>query len=160
MRVVAYDTLTDPSFDARYQVTRVGIDELLEQSDVVSLHIPLTQSTHGMVNNAFLAKMRPGAFLINTARGGLIIESDLRESLTSGHLAGAGLDVLNHEPPEPGNPLLGLENVILSPHIAGTDHLSMSDMAELAAQTIVELYHNRWPAGCVVNTELEQGWRW
>jgi phosphoglycerate dehydrogenase-like enzyme len=160
MKVVAYDTFTNPSFDARHQVTRLGLDELLEQSDAVSLHLPLTETTRGMVNREFLAKMRPGSFLINTARGGLVVEADLVESLACGHLAGAGLDVLNHEPPEPGNPLLGLPNVILSPHIAGTDHLSMSDMAELAAQTIVELYHNRWPAGCVVNAELEQGWRW
>ena len=94
------------------------------------------------------------------ARGGLVVESDLRDSLVSGHLAGAGLDVLNHEPPEPGNPLLGLPNVVLSPHIAGTDLQSMSDMAELAAPTIVDLYHNRWPAECVVNWRCDGGWRW
>ena len=87
-----------------------------------------------MVNREFLARMRPGSLLINTSRGGLVVESDLRDSLVSGHLAGAGLDVLNHEPPEPGNPLLGLPNVILSPHVAGTDYQSMSDMAELAAR--------------------------
>ena len=113
-----------------------------------------------MVDRIFLAKMRPGSLLINTARGGLIVEADLRDSLVSGHLAGAGLDVLNHEPPEPGNPLLGLPTVVFSPHIAGTDLQSMSDMAELAARTIVELYHNRWPAPCVVNGDLRQGWRW
>ncbi len=104
--------------------------------------------------------MRSGSLLINTARGGLVVETDLRDSLLAGHLAGAGLDVLNHEPPEPGNPLLGLPNVVLSPHIAGTDLQSMSDMAELAASTVVQLYRNQWPAGCVVNQELQQGWRW
>ena len=83
--------------------------------------------------------MRPGSYLINTSRGGLVVETDLRDALVSGHLAGAGLDVLNHEPPEPGNPLLGLPNVVLSPHIAGTDTQSMRDMAELAATTIVDL---------------------
>jgi phosphoglycerate dehydrogenase-like enzyme len=62
--------------------------------------------------------------------------------------------------PEPGNPLLGLPTVVFSPHIAGTDLQSMSDMAELAARTIVELYHNRWPAACVVNGDVRQGWRW
>ncbi len=113
-----------------------------------------------MVNREFLARMRPGSLLINTARGGLVVEADLRESLLSAHLAGAGLDVLNHEPPEPGNPLLGLPNVVFSPHIAGTDTQSMSDMAVLAAQTVVALYHNRWPAECVVNGEIRQGWRW
>ena len=88
------------------------------------------------------------------------IEADLRDSLVSGHLAGAGLDVLNHEPPEPGNPLLGLPTVVFSPHIAGTDLQSMSDMAELAARTVVDLYYNRWPEACVVNGEVRQGWRW
>jgi len=104
--------------------------------------------------------MRPGSLLINTARGGLIVEADLRDSLVSGQLAGAGLDVLNHEPPEPGNLLLDLPTVVFSPHIAGTDLQSMSDMAELAAQTVVELYHNRWPAACVVNGDVRLGWRW
>jgi phosphoglycerate dehydrogenase-like enzyme len=160
MRIVAHDPIVDRDFDDRYQISRVELGELLDRADVVSLHLPLNEQTRGMVNRDFLAKMRQGAFLINTSRGGLVVESDLRDSLTSGHLGGAGLDVLNHEPPEPGNPLLGLPNVILSPHIAGTDHQSMSDMAELAARTIVDLYHNRWPAACVVNRELADGWRW
>jgi phosphoglycerate dehydrogenase-like enzyme len=160
MNLVACDPLVDAEFDAQYQINRVGLDELLAQADVVSLHAPLTEETRGMVDRNLLTKMRPGAILLNTARGGLVVEKDLRDSLVSGHLAGAGLDVLNHEPPEPGNPLLGLPNVLLSPHIAGTDVRSMSDMAELAARTIVELYHKRWPASCVVNSELQQGWRW
>src|SRR4029077_12692069 len=104
-------------------------------SDVVSLHIPLTEVTRGMVNRDFLAKMSPGSYLINTSRGGLVVETDLRDALRSGQLAGAGLDVLCREPPEPGNPLLGLPNVILCPHIAGTDTQSMREMAELAAST-------------------------
>ena len=104
--------------------------------------------------------MRPGSYLINTARGGLVVEADLAESLASGHLAGAGLDVLNAEPPEPGNPLLQLPNVVLSPHMGGIDAKSMADMATLAAQCVVALYQGTWPAGCVVNNELEAGWSW
>ncbi len=160
MKIVAFDPTPNDAFDEQYQVRRLPLNELLESSDIVSLHVPLTKETRGLVDRAFLGLMRPGAWLINTSRGGLVVESDLRDSLVSGRLAGAGLDVLNHEPPEPGNPLLGLPNVILSPHIAGTDHQSMSDMAELAARTIVELYHNRWPADCIVNRELEARWRW
>ena len=83
--------------------------------------------------------MRPGSYLINTARGGLVVEADLAESLASGHLAGAGLDVLNDEPPGPDNPLLGLSNVVFSPHIGGIDVQAMADMAEMAARCIVEL---------------------
>jgi phosphoglycerate dehydrogenase-like enzyme len=88
------------------------------------------------------------------------VESDLRDALRSGHLAGAGLDVMSKEPPDPDNPLLGVPNVILCPHIAGTDSQSMSDMADLAASTIVELSQNRWPVDCVVNSELRGGWKW
>jgi D-3-phosphoglycerate dehydrogenase len=160
MRVVAFDTVIHAEFDERHGIDRLSLDRLLATADSVSLHLPLTESTRGMVNQDFLARMRPGSFLINTSRGGLVVEADLCAALRSGHIAGAGLDVLNYEPPEPGNPLLGLPNVILSPHIAGTDTLSMSDMAELAAQTIVDLYQNHWPQDCVVNDELRDGWRW
>jgi phosphoglycerate dehydrogenase-like enzyme len=160
MRVVAFDTIVDAEFDERHGIDRMPLEALLSSSDVVSLHLPLTDGTRGMVDHRFLAKMRRGAFLINTSRGGLIVETDLRDALKSGHLAGAGLDVLNSEPPERGNALVGLPNVVLSPHIAGTDTQSMRDMAELAATTIVQLHQNRWPLDCVVNSELRDGWRW
>jgi D-3-phosphoglycerate dehydrogenase / 2-oxoglutarate reductase len=160
MRVVAFDTYLNAEFDVRHGIERLSLDELLTTSDLVSLHLPLTEATRGMVNKEFLAKMRPGAYFINTSRGGLVVETDLRDALTSGQIAGAGLDVLNREPPEAGNPLLGLPNVVLSPHIAGTDTLSMRDMAELAARTIVDLQQNRWPDDCVVNSDLRDGWRW
>lgn len=160
MRVVAFDTYIHAEFDERHGIERLSLDQLLAASDVVSLHLPLTDATRGMVNREFLAKMRRGAYLINTSRGGLVVETDLRDALTSGHLTAAGLDVLNREPPEAGNPLLGLPNVVLSPHIAGTDTQSMREMAELAAKTIVDLHQNRWPADCVVNSELRDGWRW
>jgi phosphoglycerate dehydrogenase-like enzyme len=160
MRVVACDTVSDAEFDARHGIERLGLDELLTQSDAVSLHVPLSPETRGMVDREFLAKMRPGSYLINTSRGGLVVEADLAAALRSGHLAGAGLDVMIHEPPEPGDPLVGLPNVILCPHIGGTDTLSMREMAEMAASTVVDLYHNRWPADCVVNSELRENWRW
>ena len=160
MRIVAFDTVIHEEFDRRHGIERLPLDEILACSDMVSLHLPLTDATRGMVNREFLARMRPGSYLINTSRGGLVVEADLRDALVSGHLAGAGLDVLNHEPPEPGNPLLGLPNVILSPHIAGTDLQSMADMAEMAATTIVALSHNQWPSDCVVNAELREGWKW
>jgi phosphoglycerate dehydrogenase-like enzyme len=160
MDLVAFDTVQDADFDRAHGVRRLPLEELLACSDVVSLHLPLTEATRGMVNREFLARMRPGSFLINTARGGLVVETDLRDALVSGHLAGAGLDVLNHEPPEPGNPLLGLPNVVLSPHIAGTDIRSMREMAEMAAATIVDLYETRWPGDRIVNQELREGWSW
>ena len=160
MRVLAFDPVSDPDFDLRHGIGRLGFEELLAESDVVSLHLPLTKVTHGLFNRDVLARMRPGSYLINTARGGLVVEADLHASLVSGHLAGAGLDVLNSEPPEPGNPLLLLPNVVISPHVAGIDTKSMSDMAVLAAQCVVALHQGQWPAGCVVNDELSQDWSW
>jgi phosphoglycerate dehydrogenase-like enzyme len=160
MRVVAFDTVSDFAFDEQHGIERASLDDLVAQSDVVSLHVPLTALTRGMVNRQFLERMRKGSYLVNTSRGGLVVEADLAAALDSGHLSGAGLDVLNDEPPFPGNPLLGLSNVILCPHIAGTDTQSMREMAEMAASTIVDLYHNRWPGACVVNSELRENWRW
>jgi phosphoglycerate dehydrogenase-like enzyme len=160
MSILAFDTVLDAEFDRRHGIQRLPLEDLLAGSDIISLHLPLTDATRGLVDRNFLACMRPGSYLINTSRGGLVVEADLRDALVSGHLAGAGLDVLNHEPPEPGNPLLGLPNLILSPHVAGTDTQSMREMAELAAMTIVDLYHNRWPADCVVNSELRDAWKW
>jgi phosphoglycerate dehydrogenase-like enzyme len=160
MEVIAFDPMSDPEYDARAGITRRSFDELLAEADVVSLHMPLLPETRGLINRQTLARMRPGSYLLNTSRGGLVVEADLAESLKSGHLAGAGLDVLNSEPPEPGNPLIGMPNVVISPHMGGIDTKSMSDMAEMAARCIVSLSRNEWPRGAVVNDELEQGWQW
>jgi phosphoglycerate dehydrogenase-like enzyme len=89
-----------------------------------------------------------------------VVERDLHDALVSGHLGGAGLDVLNNEPPEPGNPLLTAPNVVISPHLGGIDSKGLADMATLAAQCIVDLHAGRWPDGCVVNEELKSGWQW
>ena len=160
MQVVAFDTQADAEFDARHGIRRLDLPTLLAESDVVSLHLPSTDATRGLFDREAFAQMRPGAILLNTARGSLVVESDLRDALVSGHLGGAGLDVFQHEPPEPGNPLLSLPNVALSPHVAGSDVLAMADMAALAAHCVVELHEGRWPEGCVVNEGLRAGWRW
>jgi phosphoglycerate dehydrogenase-like enzyme len=117
-------------------------------------------SSKNLIDRGTLGRMKPGAILLNTSRGGLVNEDDLYESLASGHLAGAGLDVLVSEPPDPGNRLLGLRNVVVSPHLGGIDTKAMADMAELASSCISALRQGRWPAGCVVNDELAPGWSW
>lgn len=97
---------------------QVELAELLKQSDFVSLHCPLTESTHELINRQSISLMKPSAFLINTGRGPLINEQDLAEALNQGKIAGAGLDVLSSEPPRKDNPLLTAKNCTISPHIA------------------------------------------
>jgi phosphoglycerate dehydrogenase-like enzyme len=96
----------------------VTLEEVLRHADIVSLHVPLTAQTQRMIDATALAAMKPGAILINTARGGLVDEAALVSALRSGHLRGAGLDVFDQEPVDPDNPLLGLPNVVVAPHQA------------------------------------------
>jgi glycerate dehydrogenase len=117
MRVIAAGSTNGPVPDwPGFQ--RCDVDDLLARADVVSLHCPLRPETSGIINSASLARMKPSAFLINTARGPLIIEQDLADALNRGRLAGAALDVLSSEPPSAGNPLLHAKNCIVTPHIA------------------------------------------
>ncbi|MWC28756.1 D-2-hydroxyacid dehydrogenase [Paenibacillus sp. MMS18-CY102] len=99
------------------QVQFVPFDELLEHSDFITLHCPLTPDTQGLVNKDSIARMKPSAFFINTARGGHVVEADLAEALNAGAIAGAALDVLTAEPPHADNPLLTARNCIITPHI-------------------------------------------
>ena len=117
MQVVAQSrTETDQSHRRNFRW--VGLDELLEQSDVVSLHCPLTPQTEGLINADTLSKMKASAFLLNTSRGPLVEEEALAAALNSGQLAGAGVDVLTVEPPKAGSPLFTAENCLVTPHIA------------------------------------------
>jgi len=104
--------------DSRAAVEFVSLDELLTSSDVVTLHVPLTDETAGIISRESLRKMKPTAYLINTGRGGLVVEADLAAALEAGQLAGAGVDVLSSEPPSPDNPLLHARNITITPHIA------------------------------------------
>jgi glycerate dehydrogenase len=101
-------------------VTRLALDDIFRQCDVISLHCPLTAETANLVSKSRLALVQPGSMLINTARGGLIDEAALRVALDCGLLAGAALDVLSSEPPRPDNPLLGAKHCVITPHIAWT----------------------------------------
>ena len=114
-----YDVVRAPAeVEAELGVTFTPLDDLLAQSDIVTLHVPRTEGTRGMIGATELARMQPTALLINTARGGLVDEAALYDALTSGQLAGAGLDVFAVEPPGPDHPLLQLDNVVATPHIA------------------------------------------
>ncbi len=117
MRVLAFSPHTN-TYDGFGKVEFCSFERLVAESDFVTLHCPLTESTSGMVNKAFLEKMKKTAFLINTSRGGVVNENDLAEALENGTIAGAGLDVLSAEPPKGGNVLIGAKNCLITPHIA------------------------------------------
>jgi glycerate dehydrogenase len=112
------------------------LDTLLRESDVVTLHCPLTPETKQFINAARLAQMKPSAFLINTSRGGVINEADLADALNNGRLAGAGLDVLSTEPPAADNPLLRAKNCIITPHIAWAARNARIRLLQIAAANI------------------------
>lgn len=127
MKVLGYSrTQTDQSH--RPNFSWAGLDALLQQADVVSIHCPLTPQTNGLIHAGTLAKMKPSAFLLNTARGPIIVEEDLAEALKQGQLAGAGLDVLSTEPPPADHPLFGIENCLITPHIAWATREARSRM--------------------------------
>jgi len=153
MRVIAHDPMPEVVEVARrLDVPLVSLDELLATADVVSLHAPITPETVHLINRERLALMKPTSYLINTSRGRLVDEVALLDALTSGRLAGAGLDVLEEEPPPADHPFFALDNVVLTPHTAGVDCRSLDDMAELAARCIVaRLTGQPIPPGCLLN---------
>ncbi len=160
LKVIAYDPLPDQQFAAAHGIALCSMDELFAAADIVSLHLPWTAETTDLIDAKALAKMRTGSVLINTARGGLVNEAALADALASGHLFGAGLDVFKVEPLPLDSPLLNFDNVLLAPHMGGLDEESSEAMATLAAQCLAKLYHGEWPAGCVINEELCNGWKW
>ena len=121
MRIVGHDAVLPPA-DAAWREARaepLALDELVARADVVSLHVPLTAATRGLIGASRIAAMRPGAVLVNTSRGGIVDETALAAALRSGHLGGAALDVFEHEPLPAGSPLAGAPRLLLTPHIAG-----------------------------------------
>lgn len=129
--VLAHDILDFSDFYATHQVEAVGLEELLRQSDIVTLHVPLDNSTRNMLNADRLALMKPDALLINAARGGLVDETALKQMLIDGRLAGAGFDVFAMEPPEDLE-LLRLPNFLATPHIGGSSEEAILAMGRAA----------------------------
>jgi phosphoglycerate dehydrogenase-like enzyme len=133
-----------------FGVTQIELQELLETSDVVTLHVPITSSTENMIGQAQLASMKSSAVLINTARGAIVDESALIEALQEGHILGAGLDATTVEPPAPDNPLRTMENVILTPHVGGSLE-TMQRMFNFCWQNIQGALDGEEPRNVVAN---------
>ncbi len=154
MEVLAYDPLVPASAMEEAGATVVtDIPSLLKAADVVTLHAPSTPETKGLIGESQLRMMKPSAFLINCARGPVVDEAALVRALRGGIIAGAGLDVLDPEPPEAGNPLFSLPNLILTPHSAALTGECVARMAMHSAQAILDVLEGRRPEG-VINPQV------
>ena len=134
-----YHPLT-PVEEETMGIKSVPMDTLLETSDIVSTHVPLTRETYGMIGKRELELMKPTSVVINTSRGGIIDEEALAEALISGTISAAGLDVMEHEPPDPNDPLLQIENLIITPHTAGPTLESIPKRAANAFENIQHVW--------------------
>lgn len=155
MHVLVYDPYVDAAAirDAGCEPVS-DLDAALPRADFVTIHCPKTPQTVGMFNAGRLSRMKPGAFIVNTARGGIIDEPALHAALTSGRLAGAGLDVFEAEPTPADNPLLKLDNVISSPHMAGVTTEAVAGMAEVTARNILSVLDGAPIRNNVINKEV------
>ncbi|PKN90233.1 MAG: phosphoglycerate dehydrogenase, partial [Chloroflexi bacterium HGW-Chloroflexi-7] len=131
-KILAFDPYADKQFALDNQITLADMDQVIAAADFVSLHLPLLPETRGIVDEAFLNKMKKGSYLVNTSRGEAINEEALLKALQSGRLKGAGLDAFIVEPPDPNNPLLALPNVIATPHLGAQTDGATINMGWLA----------------------------
>jgi len=161
MPILAYDALLPEAArrDLSAWVEFTDVRELFRRADVVSLHLPLSAATRGLVGRELLSSMKPGALIVNTARGGVIDEAALAEALRTGPLAGAALDVFEREPPPETNPLLRMDNVVLSPHAAALTQACVTRMAVLAARRVLDVLEGFVPDD-VANPEVLTTPRW
>lgn len=161
MRIIAFDPYLSRAKKDEYRgwVTFVELEELFSESDVISIHVPLSDGTRHLVDAAQIALMKPDAILINASRGGVVNEAALVAALQDDKIAGAGLDVFNQEPVRANNPLLKLDNAILTPHTAALTKESVTRMATDAAQCVLDVFAGREPRN-VANRQILQSGRW
>ncbi|MDK2373201.1 MAG: glyoxylate reductase [Candidatus Korarchaeota archaeon] len=153
MRILYYDSVRREDLEKELGAEFVDLNRLLEESDYVSLHVPLTPETYHLIGEEQLRKMKPTAFLINTARGKVVDQKALYKALKEGWIAGAGLDVFEQEPISPDDPLLKLDNVVLAPHAASASHETRSRMAEMVAENLIAFLNGKVPPN-LVNKEV------
>jgi D-3-phosphoglycerate dehydrogenase / 2-oxoglutarate reductase len=154
LRLIAHDPYVSELAISDAGVEPVGFHELLERADYLSLHAPLNAETHHRIDRDAMARLRPGAVIVNTARGGVIDEADLIAALRDGHVGAAGLDVLEREPPAADNPLLSMANVIITPHVASATTRMRPETRRRAAREVALVLQGRWPMSCVNPTVL------
>jgi len=138
MRVMVYDPVVQPDVIEKKGFEPVSLETLYQSADYVSVHVPKSKNTEGMLNTAAFSKMKPGVMLINCARGGIVDETALKEALESGKVAGAALDVFETEPPAADHPLLAMDNVVVTPHLGASTIEAQTNVAVAVAQQIIE----------------------
>jgi D-3-phosphoglycerate dehydrogenase len=153
MRVLAFDPYLGARQIAARGAEKVDFATLLQESDFISVHCPRSAQTLGMFDADAFAQMKPSAYFVNTARGGIHVEAALLAALRDQRIAGAGIDVFDVEPPPPSHPLLHLDNVICTPHIAGGTVETVHDMSKAAAEQWIALLRGRVPPR-MVNPEV------
>lgn len=146
-RLLAYDVFFNPEVTKKLNVGMVGLDALCRESDVISLHIPCNDETQGMINAEFLNKMKKTAFLINTSRGGVIVEEDLYQALEAGVIAGAGLDVFATEHTDQRSILFTCENAVLNPHSAANTKEALGAIMDCCVRSIKAFFAGEEPFG-------------
>jgi len=154
MRILYWQRRRNYSLEGATGARKVSLEELLQQSDVVSIHLPLTRETHHLIHRDRLRRMKPTAILINTGRGPVVEETALIQALREGWIRGAGLDVYEHEPRVPEE-LRRLDNVVLLPHIGSATHQTREGMAHLAVDNLVRVLRGEPPL-TPVNPEVLQ----
>jgi D-3-phosphoglycerate dehydrogenase len=154
LRVVATDPFVRPEQAREVGAELVDLDELVQRSDYVSLHCPLIPETRGLISTERLAAMKPTAYLINMARGPVVDQRALYTALVKGTIAGAALDVLEQEPPQPDDPLLRLDNVIITPHTSSWSVEAYTELRRETAQNVVDVLQGRRPRSVVNGREL------
>lgn len=160
MNFIAHDPYAEPAVLAELGVESVGLDDVFRRADILAVNCPLSEATHHLINEERLALMKPTAYLINTARGGIVDQPALTQALQAGTIAGAGLDVLESEPPDPADPILKLDNAILTPHaLCWTDQCFAGNGAA-DVRAILDVIAGRIPAGIVNSVIVEdETWR-
>lgn len=133
-------------------VTRVGLAELLQRADIVTLHASLTAESRGLIGQKEFALMKPTALLVNTCRGPVVDEAALIDALTQRHILGAALDVLEQEPPSPDNPILKMDNVLLSPHCAGNSYDTWSRRGKFMFENVERVWSGQSPLAVVTKS--------
>ena len=160
MQVLAYDPVWDEQFARQYGVVRGGFHEVLAAADLIVLCLPLTAETRGLIGEEALRVVKPTAFLINTARGAVVDESAICQALAEGRLAGYATDVFTTTPPPVDDPLLQLDNVVVTPHVAAASRQANVRTNRLAAECVGRILTGQpAPEGCVLNPEAWPVWR-